>query len=421
MSKFRKNHKNIKLKFPTFLIIVPIIYIIVLIIIGLFFNYCKYIQLYLNQLLEIPYFKSFIKLSLPILTPVITIIGTWTMYQNDKKAKQKEDEKIKKENVRPFFFILEKNNSKYLEFKIPKPNSIILKSELFYIGYDECCNKKIEFRTLDSRFSYNLTKTENDELRFTSSLYIIIKSLTTCKELVYYIYINDSSLDENFVKTENKKRLFYEPYYTYPDNKDSSILNLTQEKISSLIEIVDHSEFNQESIRFKNDFHNECYHTIEVLKKSRSNPMNELYRIIALIRYYTDEFDYEIIIKLLEILAKAMQKSKLKKAYEVTMNKYFAGNMIYNDIFCLTYKQKFNEAAIIKKAIQPAEMVVYLKEYIKIMEDNYSNNRKTDTDFLLRNIEVYLRDDIDIDKNEDILFNIILLLEECIKKYSVQK
>lgn len=376
---------------------------------------CENCQKWISEWMEKPYIKSYLRLTLPIMIPISTVLSTWLIFfigeekqEKKERLQKKEKDEEKKNEVRPYFYISRVGKEKKLYFASRSSQEIVLAGvKLFYINFGYEVEETKHIGTLTQEILNDKNANYIDVKLYGKSLYIVLKAETMFKEMIYFVHKTDDFAEKNLVEDQEmkgKNKLYW---------KDINGYYVENEVLINILREIEVYEVNERRDCF--GFQSESIEVIKALQQTSESNINELYQIILLIRFYPEKFTNDTIIALLQLLAYAFESAQLREGIVKTSNEYFANNMLGKGKFFAKYKEIFRKAEKEKESIQPSQMVSYIYEYINEYKNSIKIGNPIDKDFALRNIEVYMRDDIcgRVDNNiKKSIINILVELRE---------
>ena len=319
----------------------------------------------------------------------------------DEKKRNEREEKEYQENrenrfasVRPYFIIEKNNATSIAKIKIFMENDVPLENILV-------CERKLTDKEDEVKSQIIGTKKSGDtiyEFSLCEIEMIVVKCTTYFDEEIYFqYYTGDLTVhyrmiqnDEDLNYSKSLKRAYLSDLFIDQNEKNEeknknteiykqNIYSLSWEKIAKRRFSQYRSQILKSIVENRIFTENKNLKIIAVIEKDRIGEI--LSGSINYLRAYQKDFSNELIIELLEVIKEFINN----KWYTTcgTQKDYFKGNLI-DPIFRKKY------SAIFDKSVDAEIMMNYTEDLILFVKKGEFN------DFLFRNLEVYLDENVSI-------------------------
>lgn len=321
-------------------------------------------------------------------------------YEDEKKRNEREEKEYQenRENrfasVRPYFIIEKNNATSIAKIKIFMENDVPLENILV-------CERKLTDKEDEVKSQIIGTKKSGDtiyEFSLCEIEMIVVKCTTYFDEEIYFqYYTGDLTVhyrmiqnDEDLNYSKSLKRAYLSDLFIDQNEKNEeknknteiykqNIYSLSWEKIAKRRFSQYRSQILKSIVENRIFTENKNLKIIAVIEKDRIGEI--LSGSINYLRAYQKDFSNELIIELLEVIKEFINN----KWYTTcgTQKDYFKGNLI-DPIFRKKY------SAIFDKSVDAEIMMNYTEDLILFVKKGEFN------DFLFRNLEVYLDENVSI-------------------------
>ena len=325
-------------------------------------------------------------------------------YEDEKKRNEREEKEYQenRENrfasVRPYFIIEKNNATSIAKIKIFMENDVPLENILV-------CERKLTDKEDEVKSQIIGTKKSGDtiyEFSLCEIEMIVVKCTTYFDEEIYFqYYTGDLTVhyrmiqnDEDLNYSKSLKRAYLSDLFIDQNEKNEeknknteiykqNIYSLSWEKIAKRRFSQYRSQILKSIVENRIFTENKNLKIIAVIEKDRIGEI--LSGSINYLRAYQKDFSNELIIELLEVIKEFINNKWYTTCGTLsgTQKDYFKGNLI-DPIFRKKY------SAIFDKSVDAEIMMNYTEDLILFVKKGEFN------DFLFRNLEVYLYENVSI-------------------------